>query len=125
MGAIVQNNFDALQVGFLEILVVLIGEANFVGFIAALGANFTLCHGKGAFLEDRVACSLFRHLLKHQKIGLTSQVMAGFLKTWIDPTMPPNRWEGLLALSVSRKQHKDLSLPPPDEASFHHSPKHR
>lgn len=36
-----QNHFAFLQVGVLEEAVVLVGEANFVGFVATLGAYFT------------------------------------------------------------------------------------
>jgi hypothetical protein len=35
-----QNHFAFLQVGVLEETVVLVGEANFVGFVATLIANF-------------------------------------------------------------------------------------
>jgi hypothetical protein len=36
-----QDDLALLQVGVLEKTVVLVGEANFVGFVATLGAHFT------------------------------------------------------------------------------------
>lgn len=44
------NHFAFLQVRVLEKTVVLVGEANFVGFVATLVANFTDAgHGEGSF----------------------------------------------------------------------------
>lgn len=68
MGAVFGHNVAALQVGLLKEPVVLVREADFVGFITAFVANFAGGHERSPLL----ICVKKYTLFKHQDTGLAS-----------------------------------------------------